>query len=398
MKFDLTQKQAAELIREITMKYLDIDASLTTRNSRIVEEMLDDLVERRSKNAGWDEVLGILNDGSTPRESDEIEPLHPSLADSTAPFIGYGPREETDREIELRQRVAELEQAIAGAKGAEDVEQIVGHNRESPDVVALPVVDDNISDSPTPLSEPLKLEKRVPLDGTENDSNVETAMSVDDDRQWCNFVRIEQRDTAISAAIAKMQAQISAQADLQDEVSAAIEKIERRLNNLDTCLMSGTIATDLRMLGDSQRKMQEQIDSLAARCRLLENEDQNQHDSLVDHGHAIDQYREQIDALEKRIDFHAVNNPLNGNPDDISLHELISVVDQRCALIEQVLGGMTEEATFEKIDKLTEAVLMSLDHHKAVERGMKMWGSGDFERMANKLREGKEKGENNARL
>jgi hypothetical protein len=62
--------------------------------------------------------------------------------------------------------------------------------------------------------------------------------------------------------------------------------------------------------------------------------------------------RRQIDALEKRIDFHAVNNPLNGNPDDISLHELISVVDQRCALIEQALGGMTEEATFEKIDKL----------------------------------------------
>jgi vacuolar-type H+-ATPase subunit E/Vma4 len=116
------------------------------------------------------------------------------------------------------------------------------------------------------------------------------------------------------------------------------------------------------------------------------------------HQNKLDKMQAQIDALEKRIDFHAVNNPLNGNPDDISLHELISVVDQRCALIEQVLGGMTEEATFEKIDKLTEAVLMSLDHHKAVERGMKMWGSGDFERMANKLREGKEKGENNARL
>jgi vacuolar-type H+-ATPase subunit E/Vma4 len=116
------------------------------------------------------------------------------------------------------------------------------------------------------------------------------------------------------------------------------------------------------------------------------------------HQNKLDKMQAQIDALEKRIDFHAVNNPLNGNPDDISLHELISVVDQRCALIEQVLGGMTEEATFEKIDKLTEAVLMSLDHHKAVARGMKMWGSGDFERMANKLREGKEKGENNARL
>ena len=134
-------------------------------------------------------------------------------------------------------------------------------------------------------------------------------------------------------------------------------------------------------------KMQEQINSLAARCRLLENEDQNQHDSLVDHGHAIDQHREQIDALEKRIDFHAVNNPLNGNPDDISLHELISVVDQRCALIEQVLGGMTEESTFEKIDGLTEAVLMLLDEHKADKQGMRMWGSGDCERMANKLRE-----------
>jgi hypothetical protein len=45
VKFDLTQKQAAELIREITMKYLNIDASLTSRNSRIVEEMLDDLIE-----------------------------------------------------------------------------------------------------------------------------------------------------------------------------------------------------------------------------------------------------------------------------------------------------------------------------------------------------------------
>jgi hypothetical protein len=55
-------------------------------------------------------------------------------------------------------------------KGAEDVEQIVGHNRESPDVVALPVVDDNISDSPTPLSEPLKLDaltEAVLLLGTE---------------------------------------------------------------------------------------------------------------------------------------------------------------------------------------------------------------------------------------
>ena len=134
-------------------------------------------------------------------------------------------------------------------------------------------------------------------------------------------------------------------------------------------------------------KMQAQIDSLSSRCRLIENEDQNQHDSLVDHGHAIDQHREQIGTLEKRIDFHAVNSRLNGNPDDISLHELISVVDQRCALIEQVLGGMTEESTFEKIDGLTEAVLMLLDEHKADKQGMRMWGSGDFERMANKLRE-----------
>ena len=69
-------------------------------------------------------------------------------------------------------------------------------------------------------------------------------------------------------------------------------------------------------------------------------------------GADLRQMQAQIDALEKRLDFHAVNNPLHGNPDDISLHELISVVDQRCELIERGLGGMTEEATFEKIDTL----------------------------------------------
>ena len=125
---------------------------------------------------------------------------------------------------------------------------------------------------------------------------------------------------------------------------------------------------------DLQEKQQEQIDALQQRLTAHEG------DGTVSH-------TMRLDALEKRIDFHAVNNPLNGNPDDISLHELISVVDQRCALIEQVLGGMTEEATFEKIDKLTEAVLMLLDEHRAEKQGMVMWGSGDFERMANKLRE-----------
>jgi hypothetical protein len=91
------------------------------------------------------------------------------------------------------------------------------------------------------------------------------------------------------------------------------------------------------------RDMRRQVDSLWERTDIYVDLQEKQ--------------QEQIDALEKRIDFHSVNNPLNGNPDDISLHELISVVDQRCALIEQALGGMTEEATFEKIDKLTEAVL-----------------------------------------
>jgi hypothetical protein len=64
----------------------------------------------RGTKAGWSEVLGILNDGSTPRETleevtqkfiddeterraeaDEIEPLHPSLADSAAPSELYLP-------------------------------------------------------------------------------------------------------------------------------------------------------------------------------------------------------------------------------------------------------------------------------------------------------------------
>jgi chromosome segregation ATPase len=110
------------------------------------------------------------------------------------------------------------------------------------------------------------------------------------------------------------------------------------------------------------RDMKKQVDSLWERTDIyvdLQEKQQsrstNSTQRLTAHQEAaaeIADVRRQIDALEKRIDFHAVNNPLNGNPDDISLHELISVVDQRCALIEQALGGMTEEATFEKIDKL----------------------------------------------
>jgi chromosome segregation ATPase len=93
---------------------------------------------------------------------------------------------------------------------------------------------------------------------------------------------------------------------------------------------------------DLQEKQQEQIDALEGQASAR---------AVCDEEHMLAIER-RIDALEKRIDFHAVNNPLNGNPDDISLHELISVVDQRCALIEKALGGMTEEATFEKIDAL----------------------------------------------
>jgi hypothetical protein len=67
----------------------------------------------RGPKAGWSEVLGILNDDSMPREADELEPLHPSLADSAAPS-GW-PAQQAELEVEnvkLRQRVAELEQAI----------------------------------------------------------------------------------------------------------------------------------------------------------------------------------------------------------------------------------------------------------------------------------------------
>jgi hypothetical protein len=88
-----------------------------------------------SKKAGWSEVLGILNDGSTPRETleevtqkfiddeterraeaDELEPLHPSLADSAAPPTQAEVKAMMDREkanaelAELRQQIAEFAQ------------------------------------------------------------------------------------------------------------------------------------------------------------------------------------------------------------------------------------------------------------------------------------------------
>ena len=88
-----------------------------------------------SKKAGWSEVLGILNDSSTPRETleevtqkfiddeterraeaDELEPLHPSLADSAAPPTQAEVKAMMDREkanaelAELRQQIAEFAQ------------------------------------------------------------------------------------------------------------------------------------------------------------------------------------------------------------------------------------------------------------------------------------------------
>jgi hypothetical protein len=74
----------------------------------------------------------------------------------------------------------------------------------------------------------------------------------------------------------------------------------------------------------------------------------------------------QINDLSKRIDFHAVNNSTICEPDEISLSQLIGVVDQRCARIEQSLGGMTEEATFEKIDRLEAMEVRMRNYRKAI--------------------------------
>ena len=292
----------------------------------------------RGPKAGWSEVLGILNDGSTPRETleevtqkfiddeterraeaDELEPLHPSLADSAAPPTQAEVKAMMDREkanaelAELRQQIAEFAQergnfartifelrgiiergeaankgqayeignlrdhgynqagriteleeqigayrnygvdqaeevtrlrealdeaceiiivltdddesdprikawrdkhtreALAGAsgeKGAEDVEQTVGHNRESPDVAVLPVVDDSIGDSPTPLSEPLELDRRQC-----NASNSTVGGDPAGRLDLANAIflndmahQIEQRDADVVAAIAALTA------------------------------------------------------------------------------------------------------------------------------------------------------------------------------------------------
>ena len=393
--------------------------------------------------AGWSEVLGILNDGSTPRESDELEPLHPSLADSafantkpelislqevtqkfidaeaerraeydaaftalSANFVQVGepkpqgesitasgdaaPSErvsvndyyrEVRRSSELRQRVAELEaqgHADYWAKDREAYEAEITRLREALDVIlkascgatidipakgfewahniahqalygakgveseadtssvghAISGDDSNRGshsdiggDSPTPLSEPLEL--HYPMSVIE----------------WRAALR--KRDAEIAQQIGANVAAIAEfKTRLEANVSGSIATEERRCND----------AKEVVAIADSHyermNKMQRQVDSLWERTDIYVDLQEKQ--------------QEQIDAINKRLDEWEEK-------------------DKEGA--EGIMRFIRMET--ERLDALEEAVLMSLQEHKADKQGMVMWGSGDFERMANKLREGK---------
>ena len=107
-----------------------------------------------------------------------------------------------------------------------------------------------------------------------------------------NKERIQQRYAEVVAAIAELR-----------------QEVERCKNRYDKLIPREFAETNrdriAKMKENHQNKldkMQEQIDSLSSRCRLLENEDQNQHDSLTDQGHAIDEHRLKIEALKKKVE------------------------------------------------------------------------------------------------
>jgi len=240
--------------------------------------------------AGWSEVLGILQDGASAEITDEIvaEQLKHSAfahADSAAPSeianeIMAEKQSTTiaDREFvqdgndllfgdlairHLRQRIAELEAEC-------------GHLKELSDSRYADVLELRDRNK----KQRAEADKMLAIIGGANKTG---SMSIRSDD---NAERIEQWSAEIAQQIG---ANVAAIAELRQE-------------HADLATWQFKAASEK---GDQDRlieKMQGQIDSLAARCRLLENEDQNQHDSLVDHGHAINQHREQINALEGKVE------------------------------------------------------------------------------------------------
>ena len=210
------------------------------------------------------------------------------------------------RYYDFKFMVEYIDEALAGAKGAEGgaetndgeanaAEDSVGGSTggtrpskteaEAGDHVGDDRVErsaDNDSPTgPTPLSEPLCVTAPESTDA----GCIRACMRM-------NKERIEQRYAEVVAAIAELR-----------------QEVERCKNRYDKLIPREFAETNrdriAKMKENHQNKldkMQEQIDSLSSRCRLLENEDQNQHDSLTDQGHAIDEHRLKIEALKKKVE------------------------------------------------------------------------------------------------
>ena len=357
-------------------------------------------------------------------QAEEVARLRKGLESASAHLVKLTKTLTTDinwdvysKHLMLAQGV--IDQALAGAKGAEsEQEKVVSVGR--PDQRSRLPEDssgtdgcDNAGDrdsehhnvcdnSPTPLSEPLELD-RLDMDCSYSIADVASILNR-------AMYRIEQRDAEIVAAIAeldwhlrhkgdlmnnlndkigrykrdaaaqiaevrsvqaaantiyyemqrneidpinvrleKMQEQISAQADLQDEMQVAIGQIRS--------VQDAANGIYYEIQRDDIRPMQERLDAINKRLDEWEEKDKEGAEGIMGF---IRKETERLDRLDRRID-------------DLALYE------------GGIPAAVNEHA--EQIDALTEAVLMLVDEHRAEKKGMIMWGSGDFERMANKLRE-----------
>lgn len=163
-------------------------------------------------------------------------------------------------------------------------------------------------------------------------------------RVYSGRYTIEDLEMAVQAARAWLKeapAPAEEEAPTKRHPDPAVERLQNELRNLEY-RFTGSINYNQEAFRQDKSK----ITALQSTVDL-------QHENFYGALDSIrDEMREQFAKVNRRIDFHACNTSLVSSPDDISLHELITVVDQRCAMIEQSLGGMTEEATFEKIDAL----------------------------------------------
>jgi len=203
-------------------------------------------------------------------------------------------------------------------------------------------------------------------------------------------------------ALAELESMRSCAIYHQDEAERlreALEQLERMIMPYDPRY----VIIDQALKGAEDGQAREEVVSVGKpdqSCRLYEDSNgEDGSDNYSDRGSESLNLRDtdsptplkplELEALPRGISEFA--KITGSRPDEMggALWVIVDAINNnsnrikgRDAEIAQQIDALTE-----RTEKIVQAVLMSLGQHKAVQQGMAMWGTGDFERVAKELRE-----------